>query len=217
MPSFHEVRFPTGISFHSTGGPTRKTEIVTLGSGFEERNAVWARSRRIYDVGYGVKKLDDIHAIVAFFEARNGQLYGFRLKDFSDWKSVAPGGTISALDQPALNTVTGNTTIGDGSATTFQLQKVYSDVGASYTRTIKKPVADTVRMAKAGVEQMTGWTVDTTTGIITFTSAPAAGAAITAGFEFDVPVRFNTDSIAINLAGFQAGEIPSIPIIEVLV
>jgi uncharacterized protein (TIGR02217 family) len=215
MPSFHEVRFPTSISFHSTGGPSRKTEIVTLGSGFEERNAVWANSRRNYDVGYGVKSLDDIHAVIAFFEARNGQLYGFRLKDFSDWKSCAPGVALSPSDQACLNTVTGNTTTGDGSTTTFQLQKTYSDIGSSYTRTVKKPVSGTVRVAKAGVEQMSGWSVDTTTGIITFTSAPADGAAITAGFEFDVPVRFNTDSISINLSSFEAGELTSIPIVEI--
>jgi uncharacterized protein (TIGR02217 family) len=87
---FHEIQFPTAIAFHSSGGPERKTEIVTLGSGFEERNAVWADSRRHYDVGYGVKTLDDLHSVIAFFEARLGRLYGFRFEDFADFKSCAP-------------------------------------------------------------------------------------------------------------------------------
>ena len=94
--NFHEIQFPTSIAMHSTAGPVRKTEIVTLGSGFEERNAVWANSRRAYDVGYGVKTLDDLSAVIAFFEARMGRLYGFRLQDFTDCKSCAPGGVAPA-------------------------------------------------------------------------------------------------------------------------
>lgn len=210
--SFHEIRFPTAISFHSSGGPERKTEIVTLGSGFEERNAVWANSRRRYDVGYGVKTLDDLHAVIGFFEARMARLYGFRLKDFSDFKSCAPGASVSPTDQ-AIGT-------GDGSEAQFQLVKTYISGSASWVRTINKPVSGTVRVAVAGVEKTitTHFTVDTATGIITFTAGniPTVGQAITAGFEFDTPVRFDTDSLVINLANFQAGEIPSIPLAEIL-
>ena len=206
--TFHEIRFPTAIAFHSSGGPERRTEIVTLGSGFEERNGVWANSRRRYDVGYGVKSLDDIHAVVAFFEARSGRLYGFRFKDFADFKSCAPGASVSPLDQPIA--------AGDGTTASFPLVKTYSSGPAAWTRIIKKPVAGSVRLAVAGVEQ-TAFTVDTTSGLVTFTTAPPTGAAITAGFEFDVPVRFDTDALAINLANFRAGEIPSIPIVEIRV
>jgi uncharacterized protein (TIGR02217 family) len=205
---FHDIRFPTSIAFHSSGGPERRTEIVTLGSGFEERNGVWANSRRRYDVGYGVKSLDDIHAVVAFFEARGGRLYGFRFKDFTDFKSCAPAAVVSALDQP-LGT-------GDGAARAFQLVKVYPSGPASWTRAIKKPVSATVRVAVAGVEQ-TAFTVDGAAGLVTFATPPPASAAITAGFEFDVPVRFDTDCLAVNLANFRAGEIPSIPIVEIRV
>lgn len=205
--NFHEVQFPTSIAMHSTAGPVRKTEIVTLGSGFEERNAVWANSRRAYDVGFGVKTLDDLSAVIAFFEARMGRLYGFRLQDFTDCKSCAPGSTIAATDQP-LGT-------GDGSTTVFPLKKVYASGPASWTRFIKKPVADSVIVAVDGIEQTTGIGVDSTTGLVTFTTAPENGAAITAGFAFDTPVRFDTDQLAINLANFQAGEIPSIPLVEV--
>jgi uncharacterized protein (TIGR02217 family) len=204
---FHEIQFPTAIAFHSSGGPVRKTEIVALGSGYEERNAVWANSRRRYDVGYGVKTLDDLHAVIAFFEARIGRLYGFRFKDFSDYKSCAPGADVTPTDQ-ALGT-------GDGATTEFQLAKTYTSGPASWPRTIKKPVAGTVRAAVDGTE--TSVAVDTTTGLVSFASAPAAGAVLTAGFEFDTPVRFDTDELSINLASFNAGEIPSIPIVEILI
>ena len=204
---FHEIRFPTAIALHSTAGPERKTEIVTLGSGYEERNAVWANSRRHYDAGYGVKSLDDLHAVIAFFEARLGRLYGFRFKDFTDFKSCAPGQSASPLDQ-ALGT-------GDGLSTAFALAKTYASGPASWTRGIAKPVAGTVRIAASGVELMSGFSVDTTSGVVTFGTPPLLGVALTAGFEFDVPVRFDTDQLAINLADFAAGEIPSIPIVEI--
>ena len=206
--TFHEIRFPTAIAFHSTGGPERKTEIVTLGSGFEERNGVWANSRRRYDVGSGVKTLDDLQAVIAFFEARMGQLYAFRFKDFADFKSCAPGAAPAPTDQAVAT--------GDGSTKSFQLLKTYVSGPSSWTRAVKKPVAGTVRVALSGVEQTSGWSVNTTTGLVTFTSAPANGAPISAGFEFDVPVRFDTDSLSINLANFAAGEVPSLPLVEVL-
>jgi uncharacterized protein (TIGR02217 family) len=199
---FHEIRFPTAIAFHSTGGPERKTEIVTLGSGFEERNGVWTASRRRYDVGYGVKTLDDVHAVIAFFEARLGRLYGFRFKDFADFKSCAPGAAVTPLDQALC-----------GSGTAYQLTKAYASGPGAVTRTIAKPVAGTVRLAVAGGECTGGFSVDTTTGLVTFTAAPSG--TITAGFEFDVPVRFDTDSLSVNLANFSAGEIPSIPLVEI--
>jgi len=205
--TFHEIRFPTAIAFHSTGGPERKTEIVVLGSGFEERNGVWANSRRRYDVGSGVKTLADLHQTIAFFEARMGRLYAFRFKDFLDFKSCAPSAEVSPADQRIA--------AGDGTTTTFQLTKTYSSGPSSWTRAVRKPVAGTLRLALAGVEPTGGWNADTTTGLVTFAFAPAAGTAITAGFEFDVPVRFDTDSLSINLANFAAGEIPSIPLVEV--
>jgi uncharacterized protein (TIGR02217 family) len=206
--NFHDIRFPTAIAFQSSGGPERKTEIVTLGSGFEQRNAVWANSRRRYDVGYGVKTLDDLHTVIAFFEARMGRLYGFRFRDFADCKSCPPGQTPSATDQ-ALAT-------GDGAATAFALQKIYSSGPTGWVRRIAKPVAGTLRIALDGVEQVSGFTLDDGTGILTFAAPPADGAAITAGFEFDTPVRFDSDRLAINLASFAAGGIPSIPLVEVL-
>jgi len=207
--TFHEIRFPTSIAFGSTGGPERKTEIVVLGSGFEERNAVWANSRRRYDVGSGVKTLDDLAAVTAFFEARLGRLYGFRFKDFADFQSCAPGGTIAPTDQPLG--------AGDGAATAFQLVKTYISGPASWTRSIVKPVAGSLRVAVNGMESPGGFSLDSTTGIVSFGTPPANGAVLTAGFAFDVPVRFDSDTLIVNLASFAAGECLSVPIVEVRV
>ena len=207
MSNFHEVRFPLAIAFHSTGGPVRKTEIVTLGSGYEERNAVWAGSRRSFDVGSGVRTLDDLNTVIAFFEARRGRLYGFRFCDFTDNKSCAPSGTPTVLDQTIAS--------GDGVTAVFQLTKTYASGAGSWTRAIQKPVDGSVRLAVAGSET-DAFTLDTTSGLVTFETAPADGAAITAGFSFDTPVRFDSDSLSVNLASFAAGEIPGVPLVEVL-
>lgn len=210
--SFHEVRFPTAISRGATGGPERRTEIVVLGSGHEERNSRWADSRRSYNAGYGLRSLDDLHAVIAFFEERRGRLHGFRFKDHSDFSSAAaPSATVSMGDQ-SIGT-------GDGTTTTFQLRKRYGSGFAPYQRDVVKPVAGTVRVAVAGAEQIEGsqLAVDATTGRITFLPGhvPAAGAAITAGFEFDVPVRFDSDRLEINVESFRHGSIPSIGLVEV--
>jgi uncharacterized protein (TIGR02217 family) len=208
---FHETRFPTAIARASHGGPERRTDVVVLGSGAEERNARWADSRRSYNAGYGVKSLDDLHAVIAFFEERRGRLHGFRWRDPADCKSCPPEATPTALDQ-AIG-------MGDGTTAACQLVKTYGSAFNPWTRAIKKPVAGTVLIAVAGVPQSPGtaYAVDPATGIITFQPGhiPAAAQPITAGFEFDVPVRFDTDRLEINLQGFRHGAIPSIPIVEI--
>jgi uncharacterized protein (TIGR02217 family) len=212
MDGFHEVRFPLDISLRGRGGPERKTDIVMLGSGREQRNARWARSRRRYEAGYGVKTLAVLSVVIAFFEERRGRLYGFRWRDRSDYTSGVPGASVTPLDQGIGQ--------GDGSNAAFQLIKTYGASFAPYAREILKPVQGTVRVAVAGVEKTAAsdFTVDATTGTLTFTpmSIPPAGAAITAGYLFDVPVRFDTDYLEIDLAAFEAGEIPKIPLIELL-
>ena len=164
--AFHEVRFPDNISRGARGGPERRTQIVELASGDEERNASWANSRRRYDVAYGVRRADDLAAVVAFFEARNGRLHGFRFKDWGDHKSCLPSGTPLPTDQ-----VIGT---GDGTTTAFQLVKRYASGSQTWVRTIAKPVAGSVTIALNGASQASGWSVDTTTGVITFTTAPGA-------------------------------------------
>lgn len=209
--AFHEVLFPLDISLKSAGGPERRTEIVALGSGREERNARWAHSRRRYDAGYGVKSLDALSAVVAFFEERRGRLHGFRWRDRLDHSSAAPGVATAPTDQ-----VIGT---GDGVAAAFQLIKTYGGVHAPYARPVTKPVPESVRIAVAGVEVEEGvaFECDQTTGVITFLSGhiPADGAAVTAGFLFDVPVRFDTDYLEVDLSAFAAGAIPKIPLVEI--
>lgn len=203
---FHEVRFPASLSFASSGGVERRTEIVPLANGHEARNTPWAQGRRRYDAGLGVRGLDDLDTVLTFFEARRGRLYGFRWKDWLDHKSCLPSAEPAPTDQP-LGT-------GDGATAQFQLVKTYGTLDP-VARPIGKPVAGTVRIAVDGSELPSGVSTDTATGIVTFDAPPAPGAVLTAGFEFDVPVRFDTDILEANLAAFAAGEIPSIPILEV--
>lgn len=209
--AFHEIRFPLAVSFGSSGGPERRTEIVTLGSGHEERNAPWADSRRRYDAGYGIRSMEDLDTVIGFFEARHGRLHGFRWKDRADHASGAYGVPVTSTDE-----LLGS---GDGSTATFNLIKHYTSGGATYSRAITKPVEGTVRVAVDGVEQTlaSDFVLDATKGLITFLSGrePGPDLSVTAGFEFDVPVRFDTDFLDISLAGFDAGEIPSIPLVEI--
>lgn len=206
---FHDIRYPANLSFGSTGGPERRTEIVTLANGFEERNTPWAHSLRRYDAGSGLRSLDDLAHLIAFFEARKGPLYGFRWKDWSDYKSGLPSQGTTELD-----TEIGR---GDGVTSVFQLKKVYLSGPSNYARPITKPVAGTVKVAVAGLPKVEGteFTYDPDTGLVTFDFPPDIDAQITAGFEFDVPVRFDTDRIAVSVASFQAGEVPDVPVVEV--
>ncbi|SLN54466.1 DUF2460 domain-containing protein [Roseisalinus antarcticus] len=209
--SFHETRFPAALSFGSLGGPERRTEIVTLANGAEERNSPWAHSRRRYDAGIGLRSLDDLEDLVAFFEARRGQLHGFRWKDWGDYKSCKPSAEYADTDQ-----LLG---IGDEVRKVFQLVKRYGSGGAVYDRPISKPVAGFVKVAVSGVPVFEGtdYTLDTTTGLLSFTHPPDVGTEVTAGFEFDVPVRFDTDRVETSVASFRAGDAPNVPVIEVRV
>ncbi|CAH1652777.1 conserved hypothetical protein [Hyphomicrobiales bacterium] len=211
MTDFHEVRFPLDVARGARGGPERQTQIVTLASGREVRNSRWAHSRRRYDAGLGVRSFDALAVVVSFFEERRGKLYGFRWRDQLDWKSCAPSGTPTALDQ-AIGT-------GDGITAVYQLRKTYGSGGAAYSRTIAKPCEGTVRIAVGGVEQVEAdFTCDPASGLVTFApgAIPPPGAAVTAGFAFDVPVRFDIDAIEVDLSAFEAGEIPRIPVVEIV-
>lgn len=208
MTAFHDVLFPVAVSFGSGGGPERRTQVVSLAGGHEERNALWAHSRRRWDAGLGLKSLDDVHALLAFFEARLGRLYAFRWRDWADHKSCAPSA------QPGPSDCRIGT--GDGANATFQLSKTYASGPSAYQRPITKPTPGTVRVAVAGKElPPSAVAVDPLSGTVILAAPPPAGAPVTAGFLFDAPARFDTDRIEVNLAAFQAGEIPSAPIVEV--
>ena len=206
--AFDAVRFPTNISRGAQGGPERRTDVVTTASGREERNSRWVNSRRRYNAGFGVKSLNDIQQVVAFFEERRGRLHAFRWKDHVDFKSCAASATPSANDQTLG--------VSDGTTASFQLIKKYGSGLRDYARVIAAPVAGTVLVAVNG-SASNFFTLNLQTGILTFTAGhiPTMGQIITAGFEFDVPVRFDSDQLTINIANFQAGEIPDINLIEV--
>jgi uncharacterized protein (TIGR02217 family) len=211
MASFHEILFPLDIALKSAGGPQRRTDVVTLGSGAEERNARWAHSRRRYDAGYGVKTFEALAQVVSFFEERRGRLCGFRWRDRLDHSSAAPGVPVTPTDQTIG--------IGDGVTAAFQLCKIYGALYSPYRRPIAKPVPRSVcvAVAETELEEGTHFTVDTATGLVTIFAdhIPPAGAAVTAGFVFDVPVRFDTDYLEVDLSAFAAGAIPKIPLVEI--
>jgi uncharacterized protein (TIGR02217 family) len=201
--AFDEVSLPARLAFGSTGGVERRTEIVTLASGHERRSTPWAQGRRRYLIGANLRSLDDMSELTAFFEARRGRLHGFRFRDFADFKSCAPAGTAAATDQ-----VLG---VGDGVCTVFNLVKAYGD----QARAIRKPVAGSVRVAVGGVEPASeAFAVDLATGVVTLDVAPGVGVAVTAGFLFDTPVRFDADRIEVTLESFGAGRMTAMPLIE---
>ncbi|CAN5393294.1 TIGR02217 family protein [soil metagenome] len=208
--AFHEARLPARLAFGCTGGVERRTQVTTLASGFEQRSTPWAQGRRRYLIGTATRPLDDAAALVAFFEERRGRLHGFRFRDPADCKSCAPSLTPVAGDQP-LGT-------GDGTRKVFALAKTYGAGATAVVRPITKPVAGTIKIAVAGVFQTGGtFTVDTTTGLVTLASAPAVGAAVTAGFEFDTPVRFDSDRIDVTLESFNAARVGAVALVEVRV
>jgi uncharacterized protein (TIGR02217 family) len=207
--AYDNIRFPTAISRGATGGPERRTDVVTTASGREERNSRWAHSRRRYNVGIGTKTLAQLQDVLSFFEGRRGRLHAFRFKDFTDFKSCAATTSPQATDQ-VLGT-------GTGVLASFQLVKHYGAPLRDYARPISAPVVGTVLVAVNGLTT-TAFALNSATGVITFNggNVPANGATVTAGFEFDVVTRFDADEITVNLKHFEAGDIPNIPLVEVL-
>ena len=207
--SFHDIRFPLALSLAATGGPMHRTSVTTLGAGHEKRNRHWLASRRRYNAGAAAITLEDVETLAAFFEARGGRLHAFRWRDPFDWKSCALGAEPAPGDQ-----LLG---MGDATTTDYQLNKAYESGGVTVMRAITRPVAETVRVSVDGTElvQDTDFIVDSATGIVSFAVPPATGAVLTAGFEYDVPVRFDTDQLLLSFAGVKAGRLPDIPVIEV--
>ena len=207
--AFHEIRFPASLSFGALGGPQRRTDVVTLANGFEERNSPWAHSRRVYDAGLGMRSIDDLQVLIGFFEARMGQMHGFRWKDWADYKS-SKASLEPVFDDQSIG-------YGDGVTTDFQVVKTYRSGAQAYARPITKLVAGSVR---AGVEQDelqegVDYEVDPASGMLRFAHPPDPGMEVYAGFEFDVQVRFDTDRILASVESVQAGQVPNVPVIEV--
>ena len=209
MTDFHNARFPLSLAFGASGGPSRRTDIIRLASGAEHRNTPHAHSRRRYNAGAGVKSVDELYDLIEFFEARFGQLHSFRFRDPLDYKSCKPDEDISPTDE-----IIGT---GDGVTENFRLIKTYSDAAGIYKRRITKPVLETVKIALNGTEiPASEFSVDELKGVVIFTAPPPPEASITAGFEFDVPVRFDTEHLDVSLEAFGAGQAINIPLIEIL-
>jgi len=206
--AFHHTRFPLDIALGARGGPERLTDIAALSSGHEERNSRWAHARRRYNAGYGVKSRADMQEVVSFFEERRGRFHAFLWRDAFDYSSNAGDGIPTPLDQ-----LIG---VGDNVQTEFQLIKRYGQNFDPYDRVIAKPIAASLRVGVNAIElDVNDFSVNEATGVVTFLLPPGGGLQITAGFLFDVPVRFDTDRLDIELSGFDAAEAPNIPLIEV--
>ena len=209
MTAFHEVLLPLPFALGASGGPERRVDIVTLGSGRENRNTPWAHGRRRYDIGGAVRTLDQLHDLIAFFEARRGRLHGFRFRDPFDYKSCAPSLTPAATNQ--------SLGVGTGTLSVFQLQKSYGSGAEAYLRPIAKPVAGSVSVAVNGVALApAAFSVNTVTGQVTLTTPPAIGAAVSAGFQFDTPVRFDIERLDLSIDAFGAGRAISAPLVEIV-
>jgi uncharacterized protein (TIGR02217 family) len=195
--SFHEIRFPTDISYGSSGGPEFSTDIIITHSGHEQRNINWSEARARFNVAHGVKTKTQLDELIAFFRARKGMAHGFRFKDWSDYK----------VENQLF-------AVGTGAETQFQLKKTYAS-SVSVSRDIKKIVAGTVKVYFGAVEQLSGWSVDVNSGIVTFTAAPTNGAQIKASFEFDIPVRFDTDRLSARMDDYGVNSWSDIPLVEI--
>jgi uncharacterized protein (TIGR02217 family) len=215
MSGFHEIQFPPNISYGSSGGPGFNTNVITVDSGLEERVVRWDQGRAVYNVANGVKKQSDLAILIGFYRARMGAAYGFRYKDWSDYCTTTDG-TTNGLT--LVTNVDSTIATGDGTTTVFQLIKQYISGPVTRNRTITKPVTGTTKVALNGVNQASGWSVDTTTGLLTFSSAPGNGVVITAGFEFDVPVRFGEEvdkQLPVQLDDYRNGSV-NVPMVEII-
>lgn len=197
--AFIETRFPTDIAYGSGGGPEYSTDIVITQGGYEQRNSNWQEARASYNVAHGVKTQAQLDILIAFFRARKGRADGFRFKDWTDYRAQ---GQLLGL--------------GDGIRTQFQLVKHYSSGAVDQARTIHKPVAGTLAVyLDALLQDESLYALDAATGILTFDTPPASGGEVTADFEFDVPVRFDTDCLSASLDSYGSHSWYDIPLVEI--
>jgi uncharacterized protein (TIGR02217 family) len=198
MASFHEVRFPADISFKTKGGPEFRTDIVLLSSGHEKRNISWENARARYELNYKDITKNQSKEVISFFMARRGKANGFRFKDWNDFE---------AKDQIIAT--------GDGIKTQFQLIKNYGEETYKYQRKIYKPIGSSVLLFVGTTQQSGNFSVNATNGIITFSVPPQNALDIKASFQFDVPVRFNTDFLDSEVEGYGKNSVNKIELIEI--
>jgi uncharacterized protein (TIGR02217 family) len=209
--AFHNVRFPEDIGYGSQGGAAYSTNIITLDSGQEVRIARWSQPRHKYDASYGIRSLDDLTTVINFFHARHGTANAFRWKDHLDFSSDSTGRGTPAWNDHTLGILV-------SAPETIQLRKSYVNGGETTYRNITKPTAGSTVVGWGGANKTSGWSIDEETGIITITDSGADGLTITAGCQFDVPVRFGEeldDGLMMSHDAFEIGSISSIPVIEI--
>jgi uncharacterized protein (TIGR02217 family) len=200
--SFDETRLPIEVERGAQGGPGFLTTVTVLNSGREKRNSLWSVDRGEWDVGFGINTREEALKVRNFFMARLGKARGFRFRDWSNYKTEGSQ-QMGVAESP------------DSGDTTFQIQYTYQDEsGFTYTKNIYKPVAEGFQVYLDGVAQLSGWNIDTTTGIITFADPPDYGVDITWTGTFDLPVRFDTDRLDIVVENKEVLITPSIPIVE---
>lgn len=192
MTGFHDVRFPDAVARGATGGPEYSTDVVSVASGYEQRNQNWDLARGRWDISTGIRTREQMAEVIAFFRARKGRAYGFRFKDWSDFQ--AEGEALAPTASPLV----------------WQLVKRYASGGSEEARIVTKPVPGTVVVRVDG--NVASPAIDHLTGRVTFDTEPAAQPY--ADFEFDVPVRFDSDHLAVTLRHFDSAIVPSIPLIE---
>jgi len=206
MQAFDDVSFPLDIGRRAQVAPAFSTRVIESVSGHEQRSTQWADARLSFDAGPGVRSEADIAALIAFFRARRGAARGFRFRDPFDDCSADFGNAPGPNDQPLG--------LGDGSTSAFALMKLYGAGADAQLRFITRPVVASIRVALDGVEQESGWS-HAGLGIIAFDVAPEDGVLVSAGFRFDVPVRFAEDRLEIDRETFAAGLVPSVPLVEI--
>ena len=194
------TRLPTDVERGVRGGPMFSTTVTMTDGGNTDTNQNWTYPLYKGNIGYGIQSKTLMDTVVAFFWARRGRQYGFLFKDWSDY------------------TFTGsNLGTGDGVNQDFQCVKVYADSVRPFTRILKYPIESTMTVYKDGVAvPEADWSL-LSTGEIRFTlgATPLAGVVITASGEFNIACRFLSDDLEIEMAVFNAGSVPSIPIMEI--
>lgn len=198
MKNFSEERFPTDISYGISGGPRFNTDVITSHAGYEYRNINSLNARNRYNVAYGIKTKDQLERLLVFFRAMRGKAVGFRFKDWLDYKVI---GQCLA--------------IADGKSLEFQLIKTYQVGDFFEQRKILKPVANSIKIYLDDVPVSFGQ-VNISNGILTFRYPPKIQTKISADFEFDVPVRFDTDHISASIDNYDVHSMLDIPLIEIL-
>jgi uncharacterized protein (TIGR02217 family) len=193
VTGFHDVRFPDAVARGATGGPEYSTDVVSVASGYEQRNQNWDLARGRWDISTGIRSREQMAEVIAFFRARKGRAYGFRFKDWSDFQ--AEGEALAPT----------------GSPLTWQLVKRYASGGSEEARVITKPVSGTVVVRVDG--NIVSPAIDHLTGRVTFDTEPVAQPY--ADFEFDVPARFDSDHLSVTMRHFDSAIVPSIPLIEI--